>query len=456
MFSQKVIIEEKFEKDNVPLGYNFLSQKNELVIQKGKHIGISTNREIHELVCYDSKGNKKVLLENAEVMNPDFSYSENTFRVIDYAKMSYSGSTYKFIKEGKDSKKYDVKEYYNYFIDDYQFNIENQKGKTFSKINFEKDDLYLNSMNLNTNKVNKFKIEKPDISRLVGGENVKYAKDLTFSVMPKKENFELITKSINSDYKSMVLYRTVYNFEGKKVKDLNYNINIKANYLMYCFNGGGQIGYNSNGFPAFEDDLNINNFIIDELSNEVYVFGLIGKKDRSASYFKNEPLGYYIFKFNEKGDKIWESINMISDKKDFNDDQIISKLNAFLTIQNNQLIFTTGPSLFTGKDIMHYSEIEISSGKLISSSKLNYEQIKRASMMTGTRDFLLSFMELEKMKNKAFDYAALIMYNKDSKFKKYIDSINSKNEVSFNTIINKEGTWLIESDNSTYYKVTYF
>lgn len=455
--AQEVVVEEKFEKDNVPLGYNFLSQKNELVIQKGKHIGISTNREIHELISFDSKGNKKTLLENAKVMNPYFSYVENTFRVVDYAKMSYKGSTYKIIKEGKSSKQFDVDPHYNYLVDNYLFNIENEKGKTFSGINFESDDLYLNVMNLNSFDVKKVKIDKPDVSRLIGVDNVKYAKDLSFSVIPRKENFELITKSIKSDYKSMILYRTIYNYEGKKVKELNYSIKIIGNHLMYCKNGGGRTGSNSHGFQVFEDDLNINNFIVDDLTNDVYVFGLIGKNDKRANFISNEPLGYYVFKFSEKGEKIWEAINMISDKKDFNDDLTISRLLASITIKDNQILFFTGPDIISNKDYMHYSLIEISNGKLMSTSKLNYDLKNIRTLMTGTRDFILSFItNKENLKNKILDYEGLMMYDKNSGFKKYIDSVNSKNIIYFNTMFSGKGTWLIESDNSSYYKVIYF
>jgi len=455
--SQNVIVEEKFEKDNVPLGYYFLVQKNELVIQKGKHVGISTNREIHELISFDINGNQKILLKNAAVMNPYFSFNENTFRVVDYAKMSFTGSTYKIIKDGKASKQFNVDPHYNYLVDDYQFNIENQKGKTLSAINFEKDDLYLKIMNFDSYAVKKIKIDKPDISRLIGEDNVKYGKDLNFKVIPKKESFELITKSIKSDYKSAIIYRTIYNYEGKKIKELNYKVSISENYLMYCNNGGGEIGSNTNGYPVFEDDLNINNFIVDEKTNEVYVYGLIGKKDRRSNFISNEPLGYYIFKFSEDGDKIWESINMISDKKDFNDDQTISLTLARLTIKDNQLLFFIGPHIIANKDYMHYSLMDMSNGKLISSVKLNYKLKSLNTLMTGTRDFILSFLtNKEELKNKTLDFEGLMMYNEDNRFKNYINSVNSKNEIDFISTVTREGTWLIESDNKSYYKVIYF
>ena len=40
--------------------------------------------------------------------------------------------------------------------------------------------------------------------------------------------------------------------------------------------------------------------------------------------------------------------------------------------------------------------------------------------------------------------------------KKYIDKINTKKEVFFNSIVSQDGIWLFETDNDAYYKVTLF
>jgi hypothetical protein len=50
----------------------------------------------------------------------------------------------------------------------------------------------------------------------------------------------------------------------------------------------------------------------------------------------------------------------------------------------------------------------------------------------------------------------MVVYNTNQKVKDYIKTVNNKNKTSFSTAVNKGNTWLIESDNETYYKVTYF
>ncbi len=77
--SQTVIVDEKFQKDDVPLAY--ISLSNNFIIQKGKHDGVSRNREVHELSSYDSKAVKTKLLENVKVMNIRFSPSGKTIKI---------------------------------------------------------------------------------------------------------------------------------------------------------------------------------------------------------------------------------------------------------------------------------------------------------------------------------------------------------------------------------------
>ena len=66
------------------------------------------------------------------------------------------------------------------------------------------------------------------------------------------------------------------------------------------------------------------------------------------------------------------------------------------------------------------------------------------------------YIKSSDLKNKIFDDYGLVLYNINSKIKSYVDSINSKNKIYFHTQISDLGIWLIESDNETYYKVTYF
>ena len=110
----------------------------------------------------------------------------------------------------------------------------------------------------------------------------------------------------------------------------------------------------------------------------------------------------------------------------------------------------------SNKEFFVFTQIDNSTGKELNSNYIEYKEDKVYTMMTGTRDFILSFFTTKDLKNKIFDDYGLVLYNINSKIKSYVDSINSKNKIYFHTQISDLGIWLIESDNETYYKVTYF
>ncbi len=53
--SQTIVVEEKFKDNNFPVGYNFLPNKNRLVIQKGNYVASSTNKIIVLIMMVFSK-----------------------------------------------------------------------------------------------------------------------------------------------------------------------------------------------------------------------------------------------------------------------------------------------------------------------------------------------------------------------------------------------------------------
>ena len=70
-------------------------------------------------------------------------------------------------------------------------------------------------------------------------------------------------------YKRQTLYLTRFNYEGKKLSDVGYKIDIKNDFLIYSNNNGGNTetkGFGDTAKRIFSDDLSINNFIVDPVS----------------------------------------------------------------------------------------------------------------------------------------------------------------------------------------------
>ena len=446
--SQTVIVDEKFQKDDVPLAY--ISLSNNFIIQKGKHDGVSRNREVHELSSYDSKAVKTKLLENVKVMNIRFSPSGNTFKTDEFEKMSFSGD-HKYYKNGKKIADLPKTNKFSLILDDFLFNIGNK---------LDGNDLSFTITDLPSFKTHTKKYESPGLDRIVNENNVEYARDVVTSSRASNDYFELISKSISKDYKTTTLFRTRYNYDGKKISDIGYKIDIKEDFLIYSNNGGGEtekIGSGDTAKRIFSDDLSINNFKVDPITNEVYVYGLYGKRAEKSNDNSNTPLGYYVFKFKEDGTKIWEVINAIDDKGDFTNNQNMTYLYVDLFLMGESVVFSAGAKESLD-DYIHYIKLN-SIGKVDSTSKITFKSESSAYNISsyGDKKFLhANLTNKEDLKNKNLDYKTIIVYNTNQKIKDYIKTVNNKNKTSFCATVYKESIWLVESDNETYYKVTYF
>lgn len=462
--AQTTIIDEKFEKDNAPLSYDFLYQKNKVVIEKGKHVGVSTNRLVNSLNSYDSKGNKEELIKNVELMNVEFSESGDVFTAVDYSKLSYKGQYYQYFVNNKavskiktsEKDKYNREDIISYNYNDlYEIGLTNEKGK--KEINFEKNDIYLELNEISTGKHQRIKLEKPAIERLTGANLIKPKEDLGFYVhIIDNDFFEIVTKSITKDYTTSTIYRTIYNFQGKKTDEYVYTVTLNKNFQIYSNSGITKLKdwKFDNNLQIFSNDLTINHFITDKQTGDVYVYGILGKKAKELNDY-NEPAGFYVFKFDKTGKKIWESVNEINDKKEFNDKMHLIRITNSLRLVNDKLLFTVATNYYN--EYVHYAYLDNATGNITKANKISFKEEKITTLMSGTRKFILSFFTNDNLKNKVFDYNGLICLDTNESFKKYIDSVDSKTKKYFRTMIAKDGSiWLLESDNETYYKLNYF
>jgi hypothetical protein len=439
--AQTTIVDEKIVDGNVPLDYRYLPKSNKFIIEKGKQpekisffnptLGINT------IISYDIFGKKEIIAENVEWMWFDFSVTENTFKGTNLSKSPLSRKTYKYFSKGKATSSSDFTEPKNVYIevsghqcfnDKYELGFTDEKSKT--DINLKKDQLFLKVTDIFTSKEKILNIEKPDINRLLGDAFIKPEEDLGFATnIIDNERFEIITKSISKDYKTTILYRTNYNIEGKKLDETSFTVHLNDYFLIYSNNGGGFTkekmgGTGSIGQTAsvFADDLSINNFFQDNTTEDVYLYGLFGSKAKGLNEY-NSPSGYYIFKFDKKGNKIWESINVIEDKKDFNDKIFMLKLSSDLRFYNDKLYFSTGED--NNKEYLHYSFLDKKTGKILSQNKISYEKAMISfTGKIGKKGFENMFLGIE----------SLIAIDSNKKVEEYVKSINPKNKLFFKTV----------------------
>ena len=159
--AQTIVFEEKFKDNNFPVGYNFLPNRNRLVIQKGNYESTSNNKIIKNIYSFDNDGFFEKLSENEALTNCVFSPTENAFIVSEASKATEKSDKFKLIVNGKSSPLFKMDENFQYFNDDYQFSILNQDNK--GNINFETDQLSLSVTDIVTRANEKFIMKKPSL-----------------------------------------------------------------------------------------------------------------------------------------------------------------------------------------------------------------------------------------------------------------------------------------------------
>jgi hypothetical protein len=448
---QKLIVSEQFNTKDYPVGFDFLPNKNRVVIQKGPILHTATNNLLGFIYSYDHEGFREVLSDKGGLMNCVFSPTENSFSVSRFSLSDPSGDQYKIVSDGESSPFYNMKDAFQYFNDEYAFSIVN--GKQNVSFDFLKDDIYLTKINFKTNINSKIKLKKPDLTRITGDAFAKNANNVTYSIRTNEANFGMVTKSIDKQYQSSVLYRSIYSLEGELLEDLKYEIKIPNQFLIYCNNGGGFINTNAENGNVYISDLTINNFVVDKKTGDVFVYGLFGEQAKSSSSITNKPTGFYVFKFDKSGNKIWESLQKIDDKIHFNANQVISNIKCNLMLTNGTALVSISSSL-KNDGYIHYAVLNNETGSLVKKNKMNFERTENEN---ENKNFI-PFMpyNVKGFENKSIDIEGIIANDIFPNYSKYLASNQSKVKLHFKTFIGKEGIWLLESDNTSYYKLLFF
>jgi len=461
-FSQLTIVDEKFESGLKPVNYKYFDSLDKIVIEKGTHTkGMSVNNHIKTICTYDRFSNKTILTENDNLMYAEYSPSGKTIRATKFVATTLTGKEHKYISEKTNFTKHKKDKIFKttpYFNDEFEWGISNKKRKERKNINFIKDDLILVKTEIYSRKNNIYNIEKPNTNRLLGEKFAKwFRKKPNYLVKPAVRSFfEIITKSISNDYRKCTVYKTYYDEKGKKVDDVAFNVELKKYYLVFSMNNNTEETFGANSM-TFDNNLAINGIIDDPETNDVYIYGLMGEKARGGNFSSNTPIGYYIFKFDKDGNKIWSKTQIIKDKL-FNrglvliraeidvliKDETISVYNRVKSGKDNS-VFKHTFSIQKGEPIK-----ELNKASTLSKMKNTYAQI-------NFNYFLFAHDKLKNHKNKAFDSTTIVALEEKTEISNYINNIKlSKNKILFNTIITDSGYWLIESDNKNYYKILFF
>ncbi|MEN2414553.1 hypothetical protein [Flavobacterium mesophilum] len=450
LHAQTTIVEEKFEKDNKPVEFEILKNENEVLVKKGKAYGSIRGINKVDLFSLDNlKGTK--IVENGKFLDFKPSTIDNTFVGTEFNGVGWVSST-KIFENNKLIATLDSNKNFFLFSKEFSYSVGNEKNKYLD--NIEKGNLFLHKYNNKLKKTQVIKLDKPSFFT-VNKKDFYNLDEVAYKIFYHKNSFDVTTKFINKDARSFVFHRAIYDLDGKNTKTLSYNINV-GKPLILSNNSGGEIDSNYNSLSKsfndkFADQLSINNYYLDEDTNDIYVYGLFGKKDERL--VNNEVGGYYVIKFDSEGKQVWQKVQEISDAE-MNRNASKLRLSNGFRIENGQGVFSIFQ--YYSAEYYFYSQLDLSTGAIKSSQKISFD-VDKMWESEYRNSQVVAFFNLKEYKKLKLDFDTMHLNSTDKRIQNYLVELNkSKDKISVNCLVSNKGNWLIESDNDKYYKITFF
>lgn len=444
-YSQKNIAEIQFKENKQPLDLVYLPNQDKVVVVQGQKTNKAYGNQISDVWAYDTDGFMQKLVADEKLANCIFSPIETAFLIGKISEKNEFPSEYKLNLDGVPTKYFKITERFRFFNDIYGLDLVNQNDKP--SIDLKKDDVFLKVVDFFSGTVTKNKLEKPDLNKLENKTTATFTEGLNFDVRINESNISFVTKSINKNYKSATIYRTVYDLNGIKTGEYSYLVDAPKNYLILSDNGGGVSVVSDKEKKVSE--LAVNNYLVDKNTDDVYVYGLYGNESKELTTTDNLPLGFYVFKFDANGKLIWQTHQEIVDVTGFNQQQDVSKIKLSLRLRNDEIMCS-----FFSKERKYLDIVclQKASGEKKSGVNLKID----GSQDFKSSDIVKSDLTLKDFVNFKFDKEGLYLSQTSANFQNYLKNTDKAKSLTYKTYVSKKGFWVIESDNDSYCKLMFF
>jgi hypothetical protein len=462
LFSQEVILDTKLDKLNSKIDY-ILNSNEELFI-------MNSNKRVVDFHIYNNikkleNGTFREILKDEEFLYFFPIVQSDNFMLVNgkpYGKLNLN-----FYLNGNKKSKNDIKnnDFYAYYFDyknfklsdKFMYEVVSKSEKNFNTGNkIENEDLYLLKFDINTFKTSKVKIDKPNISRL---KNDTIYNQKVIAYLPEKidnDNFQIITKSVDNKFNSSVFYRSIYDMSGKIIHEKSYTIKPIDGSFGYLYNKytdrnmSNSTNESTINIPAY--DLDINSHYLDKTTGDFFIFG--------GTHYENKRNGFYVYKFNKEEELVWKKFIKVNDSKGFgkNNNNIWTtySLNSY-DISDDEIVFCAkGPLDFKDSNA-HVFKLSKSNGDVNAYSMFTYSINKNLGGFSTFRSSLFDNIILSKKKYANLEL--LIAQELNPEIKKFVSSISDKkgeDDKHIHAKITKNGIFVFETDNESYYKIVKF
>ena len=257
------------------------------------------------------------------------------------------------------------------------------------------------------------------------------------------KHFFMINKELSKDWTENQYNIVGFDYEGNPEIKLSIPLKLKDKYFTLSDTGfgGSRIVTSQMAGAALMDDDATGNIYVD--NGFIYIYGLYAN-EKNGNMNKANYDGFYIYKFDEKGQLVWKTEEAIA-KSDFNKVQRPLAVNVHINmLKGNQIGFRIDNYY---SQYAHFFTLSSEDGKILRSQKPEfdregnrYEGSKGGMLYTG---YALEKIYVKKHIDLRTLYAAFLSEKVDSFLK------SNKTELNYNATISRDAIYLIEENDDT-------
>ena len=259
------------------------------------------------------------------------------------------------------------------------------------------------------------------------------------------KQFFMINKELSKDWSENQYNIVSFDYDGKLNTNTSRSIlvQLKNKYFALSDTGFGSSKIISAGMVggAYMDEASTGNIFVEGKNEFYYIYGLYAN-EKNSNMNKAKYNGFYIYKYNAKGELVWKTEQSISNSK-FNDAQRPLAITVELRmLQNNQF----GLNIYSEfEKYAHFFLINSKDGEVIKTQSPLYkiDQYRRYGVNKGS--FCTGFFMEKEFKNKYMDINTIFAAFLNPKVHTFL-SKSSNEDLNYNCRINSNGIYLMEEE----------
>ncbi|WP_309642640.1 hypothetical protein [Flavobacterium sp.] len=262
------------------------------------------------------------------------------------------------------------------------------------------------------------------------------------------KQFFMINKELSKDWSQNQYNIASFDYDGKLNPNTSISVllQLKNKYFALSDTGFGSSKIVSGAMVggAYMDEAATGNIYVEGKNEFYYIYGLYAN-EKNSNMNKAKYNGFYVFKYNAKGELVWKMDQVISNSK-FNDVQRPLAITVdFRMLPNNQF----GLNIYSEfEKYAHMFLMGSKDGKVIKNQSPFYkiDQYRHAGVDNGS--FRTGFVMEKEFKNKYMDINTVFATFLSPKVNTLLSKASTGN-MNYNCEITNNGIFMIEEDMTT-------